>query len=146
MELDELVSALKALKENENLKFYAYLANAEAKEEIFENGLYLLSKKCNSLFFKLEDNFFENAEEYISDEVGTSTRYGMDTLYLVATSQKRLSMLFRREEQRNENGDQLIKISPTNVIGSLDLNDYYFDQNTESVVQVEKVPTCALKK
>ncbi len=145
MELEELVASLKELKESENLKFYAYLTNYEAKEEIFENGLYLLSKKCNSLFFKLEEGFYKNPESYIESEVGTTVRYGLDTLIIVGTTQKRLSMLIRHEEERDENGNQLLKVSPTNVVGALDLNDYYFEQNLESALQLEKPQTLKLK-
>lgn len=146
MELEELVISLKELKESENLKIYGYLANSEAKDEIFENGLYLLSKRCNALFFKLDDEFYENPVDYIESEVGTSTLYGFDTLYIVATSQKKLSMLLRRDPQMDENGNRLRKISPTNVVGSLDLNDYYFEQNNESALRLEKPYVPSIKK
>lgn len=119
MELEELVSALKELGEEENLKYLGYPFMSDNKAEIFEEGLIGLDENDRySGLVNLDESFFSNPKDFLDKENTTC-----DSFAIIIKNYNNI------KTQAN-----LDKVPAEQIIGSIDLGDYSFDQNAGSLV------------
>jgi len=134
MDLNELTSFLKNIKNSEEVDFSGYIINAGFKETIFDNGITV---------YKYDKEYIESfSEEFYNFpfEVCNKELKPYEILVIIENSKDRVNLHFQCTPV-----DETLPLifNSTNVIGCINGNDLTFEENLESAIKVEKqfVPT-----
>lgn len=134
MELNELSSFLKNLKEREEINFSGYIINAGFKESIFDNGITVY--KYDKEYIESLSNEFYNSPIQTCNEILNP----YEILVIIENSKDRAKLHYDCTPI-----DETLPIifNSTNIVGCINGNDLSFEYNLESSIKVEKpfIPT-----
>lgn len=131
MELEELRDAMSELS-YDDFEFFAHLTEKENGHSIFENGLYIDDNKLSSCVLPILDSFYDDPEHFIDYELGSPQTRKKEIMILIGCERGARNRLIKK----NYNGQSEYIIPCENVIGSIDLDTKYFDNNPYSEYRI----------
>ena len=137
MELNELSSFLKNLKEREEINFSGYIINAGFKESIFDNGI-TVYKYDKEYIENLSDEFYNSPIETCNSELKP-----YEILIIIENSKDRVKLHYECSPIEET---APIMFDATNIVGCINGNDLSFEYNLESAIKIEKPFVPALEK
>lgn len=127
MELEDLRDAMSELL-MDDVEFYAHLTERENGHSICENGLYTDDNKLSSCANPILDSFYEDPSHYIDYELGNPQTRAKEIMILIACQKDEGNRLLRK----NNNNQGAYVIPCENIVGFVDLDSMYFDNNPNS--------------